>query len=195
MKIQIIIGSTRQNRATPRVARWVETTAREVLTGHVVSTTDLKELGLPFFDEPLSPQGNPDRQVSAIVKPWLASLADADALVFVTPEYNHGVPAALKNAIDFVDTQLRRKPVALVGHGAVGGARSIEQLRLVLGSSLGAAVIPETVTLVGSVSRGELLSEAGAPLSERMEKPTQKLRNLLVSLQWYGEALKAKRDS
>jgi NAD(P)H-dependent FMN reductase len=64
-----------------------------------------------------------------VVQRWTAQIGEADAYIFVTPEYNHGIPAVLKNAIDWVNPEWRRKPATFVGYGGVNGARSIEQLR------------------------------------------------------------------
>ena len=104
------------------------------------------------------------------------------------------MPSALKNALDFVDVQLQRKPVAVIAHGSVGGARSIEQLKLVLNSSIGAIPVPQTVTLVGPVSRGEMLSEEGEALSPALAGPERALESTLTHLRWYAGALKAARE-
>jgi NAD(P)H-dependent FMN reductase len=195
MNIQIVIGSTRQSRATPRVAKWVEKTARNTFADAEIGVTDLKELGLPFFDEHLPPLANHDRQYGPEVKQWLEILGKADAVIVVTPEYNHGMPAVLKNAFDHVDVQVKRKPVALIGHGVVGGARAIEQLRGTLSSNIAAVVIPETVNIVGMVGFGELISEAGESQSDVVEATQSSLEGTLTSLKWFAEALKVKRDA
>ena len=194
MKIQIITCSVRDGRATPRVARWAENKARELWSDIEVEAVDLKTFALPLFTEDPSPLDNKDRQPAKNVQAWLDCLAEADGYVFVTPEYNHGMPSALKNALDFIDVQLQRKPVAIVAHGTVGGARSIEQLKLVLNSSIGAIPVPQTVTLVGPVSRGEMLSEEGEVLSPNLSGAQRALESTLENLRWYAEALKVARD-
>lgn len=190
MKLLIITGSTRQGRATPRAAKWVEKTAQRTQSDHEWRYVDLEDYDMPFFNEPLSPLGNPDRHVEGTVKEWLDVLASADGYVIVTPEYNHGVPAVLKNAIDYIDRQLQRKPVAIVSHGVMGGARSGEMLAQVLRSNIGAVPIPETVTVAGGVA--SLISEDGE-LSESAQGAQKPLDNTLASLVWYADALKAKR--
>lgn len=194
MKLLIIVGSTRQSRATPRVARWVEKTARDSHQDHEWQYVDLVDYDLPFFDEPLSPLGNPNRQVDGVVKQWLDLLASADGYVFVTPEYNHGMPAVMKNAIDYVDRQLQRKPAAIISHGVMGGVRSAEILAQVLRSNIGASPIPETVYISGPVGDKGLISEDGELVSESVKGSQRPLDNTLKSLIWYAEALKAKRE-
>lgn len=190
MKIQIIVGSTRQGRATPRVAAWVEKTATSVLEDVEVEKVDLMDYELPFFDEVMPPMANQDRHPTSQAQKWLDKLAEADGYVFVVPEYNHGMPAALKNAIDFVDVQLKRKPVALVSHGANGGARASEMAAQVLRSNVGAVPIPEIVAINGMVGYGNLISENGELLAESVQGAQSPLENTLKSLVWYAEALK-----
>lgn len=194
MNIQIITCSIRDGRATPRLARWTENKARELWDDIEIEPIDLKSYELPLYTEDPSPLDNKDRHPQPNVKAWLETLARADGYVFVTPEYNHGMPSALKNALDFVDVQLQRKPVAIVAHGSVGGARSIEQLKLVLNSSIGAVPVPQTVTLVGPVSRGEMLSEEGKVLSPTLSGAERALESTLNHLRWYTEALREKRN-
>lgn len=195
MKIQIITCSVRDGRATPRVARWAENKARELWSDIEIEAVDLKSFELPMYSEDPSPLDNKDRHPEGGVKAWLETLAQADGYVFVTPEYNHGMPSSLKNALDFVDVQLQQKPAAVIAHGTVGGARSIEQLKLVLNSNIGAIPIPRTVTLIGPVSRGEMLSEDGEVLSPNLGGAERALESTLQSLRWYTEALLVRRSA
>lgn len=190
MKLAIIIGSTRQNRHTPRMARWIEKAAKEQLKDVDLEVLDLKDYGLPLLDEPMPPQAG-NRQLSGNVQKWNDNMAAADAYVIVTPEYNHGVPAVLKNALDLLDFQMVKKPVAIASHGVVGGARANEQVRLVVNSNLGAVPISESVTVADWVQNE--FSEDGEALGETAKKAEKPLENMLTSLQWYGEALKAAR--
>lgn len=194
MKIQIVTCSIRDGRATPRVARWAENKAHELWSGIEIETVDLKSFDLPLYTEDPSPLDNKDRHPEGGVKAWLDTLARADGYVFVTPEYNHGMPSALKNALDFVDVQLQRKPAAVIAHGTVGGARAIEQLKLVLNSSIGAVPVPQTVTLVGPVSRGEMLSEEGEIINPALMGAERALESTLTQLRWYTMALQAARN-
>lgn len=191
MKLAIIIGSTRQNRHTPRMARWIEKAAKEQLKDVDLEVLDLKDYGLPLLDEPMPPQAG-NRQLSGNVQKWNDDMAVADAYVIVTPEYNHGLPAVLKNALDLLDFQMVKKPVAIASHGVVGGARANEQVRLVVNSNLGAVPISESVTVADWVQNE--FSEDGEALGETAKKAEKPLENMLTSLQWYGEALKAARE-
>ncbi len=195
MNITIISGSIRQNRGTPQVAEWVRQTAERLASDVTFTLLDLKELHLPFFDEPLPPQdAKGSREVGPEVREWLAAMGSADGFIFVTPEYNHGLPAALKNAIDFLDFQLTRKPAAIVSHGGVGGARANEQLRLVLNSTLGGVPIPESVTLKASPATKPVFDDAYELLDEytQAQRPLETLINSIV---WYARALKAARGA
>jgi len=91
---------------------------------------DIKDFDLPLLDEPLSPilgqYSKPHTRV------WAAKIDSFDAYVFVTPEYNHGISGALKNAIDFLFAEWNNKAAGFVSYGSVSGARAVEQLRLVL---------------------------------------------------------------
>src|SRR5579864_3890068 len=134
MKLAIIIGSTREGRKTPNQAKWVYSLTKE-MEGVEAELIDLKDYPMPFFNEPVSPRYNPDRQIDAGAKKWLERLDEFDAYVFVTPEYNHSIPGVLKNALDYVTWELRRKPVAVVSHGAAGGARAQIALKVILSES------------------------------------------------------------
>lgn len=192
MKIQIIVGSIRQGRATPRVAKWVSKIAKQTIGDVELEIVDLADYTLPLFDEPLPPLANQNRQPTESARRWLDKLAEADGYVFVTPEYNHGMPASLKNAVDYIDTQLRRKPVMIVSHGAVGGARSSEQLAQVLRSNVGAVPIPESVTIVGMVGFSNLISEEGEALEDVAKSAEGALGSAVDSLVWYAKSLSAK---
>lgn len=129
VKIMVIIGSTRPNRGGPAVADWVMTLGKEQHDANF-ELVDLKELNLPFLDEPELPSAR--HYVHEHTKKWSAMVDAADGYVWVHPEYNHSVNAAFKNALDFVWQEWNDKPVALVGYGsAAGAARAGEQLRLI----------------------------------------------------------------
>jgi NAD(P)H-dependent FMN reductase len=143
VRVAIIIGSTRPNRKGERVGRWVHRLAsrREDAEFELV---DLAEVGLPLLDEP-KPPGAGD-YTKDHTKRWAATVASFDAYVFVTAEYNHGIPAALKNALDFVYAEWNDKAAGFVGYGNTGGARSIEHLRSVV-AELRMASVRTTVNL------------------------------------------------
>lgn len=128
--VQIVLGSTRQGRFGDKVAGWFtqRAAARPDLTAELV---DLADWPLPFFDSPMPPamQEPQDPQTLA----WADKVTAADAYVLVTPEYNHGYPAVLKNALDHLVRPWRHKPVGFVGYGGPGaGIRAVEQLRQVV---------------------------------------------------------------
>lgn len=141
--IGIVIGSTRQGRFSERAAAWFQKIAVR-RTNVSVEIVDLRDYPLPFFDEPASPAWMPPKDHVAVR--WAAKLAELDGFVFVTPEYNHGYSAVLKNALDHAFQQFNRKPAAFVGYGGVGAARAIEQLRLVA-VELQMAPIPKSVNI------------------------------------------------
>jgi NAD(P)H-dependent FMN reductase len=91
---------------------------------------DIKDFNLPLLDEPMPPIIG--QYSEPHTKTWAAKIGSFDGYVFVTPEYNHGVPGALKNAIDFLFREWNDKAAGFVSYGGAGGARAVEQLRLVL---------------------------------------------------------------
>ena len=190
MKINIIVGSTRQGRATPKVAAWVKSVAGEVLSGADVEVVDLVDYPLPFFDEAVSPQYNPERKPAGVVKKWLDKMAEADGYVFVTPEYNRSYSAVLKNAIDYFDFQIAKKPVALVAHGSTGGAQAVSHLRGVIAGAQAVSVPPATF-ITGTA--GQLFDDEGKVTGD-IGYGDHALRNTLETLGWYAEALAAARS-
>lgn len=125
-KIQIIIGSTRQNRVGGQVGEWVKKHAQqhEELDIQIV---DLLEENLPFYDSPVSPMYAPDSSEAG--KAWSEKIEQADGYIFVTPEYNRSIPASLKNAIDFLYAPWLTKPAAIVSYGWIdGGAHASKHL-------------------------------------------------------------------
>ncbi len=193
MKLGIIIGSTRQGRQTVKGAKWVASTAKK-LVDVTVTVIDLADYDMPFFAEPVSPRYNPNRQVHPTVQKFLSVLVEQDAYVVVTPEYNHSIPGALKNAFDYVDFQLKRKPSAIVSHGTVGGARAAMHLKEILSEGL-TVPIQNGVALAGM---SEAIDDEGN-LSEALQTkpygPQFALDNLLGELKWYSDALATARTT
>ena len=135
-KLQVIVGSTRPTRAADRVFPWVLDRAKR--HGEFeVELLDLRDWELPFFQEHMGTIGDfADPTYSdPIVKAWNKKVAEGDAFLIVTAEYNHSVPGQLKNAIDsvFVSFALRNKPVGFVGYsgGVAAGTRAVEHLALI----------------------------------------------------------------
>lgn len=129
-RIQVLLASTRTKRFGERAAAWAmdRLVARGDLEAELV---DLREHPLPPYDLAVAPAHAGRTYPDEATARWGRLVDAADGYVVVTPEYNHGYPAALKNALDHVSVELHRKPVAFVGYGGVGGARAIEQLRQV----------------------------------------------------------------
>lgn len=128
LKIAIVIGSTRPQRVGGKVGRWVYEQA-QTRGDAEFELIDLREINLPLLDEP-SPaaSGNYQHQHT---KQWSEKVSGFDGFIFVTPEYNHGIPASLKNALDFLYHEWNNKVCGFVGYGNVMGARAIESLRRV----------------------------------------------------------------
>lgn len=125
MNIGIITASTRPNRNGGQVGRWVSRQAEE-FEGLSFTALDLRDINLPFLNEPdLPSQGDYQHDHTAA---WSEQVASCDGFIIVTPEYNHGYPASIKNALDSIYGEWADKPVGFVGYGVVGGTRAIEQL-------------------------------------------------------------------
>lgn len=129
----IIWGSSRQGRKGGLVTDWVKNQVGA--DGRFeVDFVDLRTLSLPFFDEPISPfsMQSLDDYTHPEGRAWAERVQLAEALIIVTPEYNHGPPGVLKNTLDWVGPPWKDKPVGLISYGGIsGGTRAVEQLRLI----------------------------------------------------------------
>lgn len=194
MKLAVIVGTIRQNRKTPQQAKWVLNTAKQT-EGIDAELIDLKDYPMPFFDEPMSPRYNPDRQIDPSAKKWLDKLEQFDAYVFVTPEYNHSVPGVLKNALDYVTWEIQRKPVSVISHGSSGGARAATDLKEIISESR-AIPLPSSTALT-MVGMAELIDKEGnlteAAKARPRGGPQKALYDMLAELKWYSDALTAAR--
>lgn len=129
IRVAIILGSTRPGRVGEAVAKWVVEIAGQRKDAEF-ELVDVKDYNLPLLDEPIPPsQGKYSQEHT---KKWAARIASFDAFVFVTAEYNHGIPGALKNAIDYLFAEWNNKAAGFVAYGSAGGVRSVEALRLVM---------------------------------------------------------------
>ncbi|MDN5744135.1 MAG: NAD(P)H-dependent oxidoreductase [Nocardioidaceae bacterium] len=131
MRIGIIVGSTRPGRRAWGVARWVERVAGSAQPDHCFEVVDINDFALPMLDEPVPAIFG--RYEHEHTQTWSARIASYVGFVFVVPEYNHSIPAALKNAIDFLYAEWHDKAAGLVGYGLHGGVRATEHLRSILG--------------------------------------------------------------
>ena len=130
LKIKIVVGSTRANRFSEKPAQWMLEVARQ-RADLDVELLDLRDYPLPFFEEAVPPGAAKDSYTNPAVVRWRDKIKEADGFIICTPEYNHGYPAVLKNALDHVYFAWSRKAVAFVSWGGNAGTRSVEQLRLV----------------------------------------------------------------
>ena len=127
--ISVIVGSTREGRFSEKPARWILQHLKK-RDGVDARLLDLRDFPMPFFDQPATPAtpGRPPYK-NEVVQRWTAAIAQSDGFVFVTPEYNYGPSAVLKNAIDWVYPEWNRKAACFVSYGYAMGARSVQQLR------------------------------------------------------------------
>ncbi len=150
--LKIIVASTRPGSSGPAIAGWIAGAARGTSEFETVEVLDLAEINLPFLDEPHHPK------LGKYTKPhtlaWAREIGTADALVIVTPEYNSGFPAPLKNAIDFLHAEWMNKALGVVtyGGGASGGARAGRMLQPVT-SALGLVTAANSVAISGAAGQ------------------------------------------
>jgi NAD(P)H-dependent FMN reductase len=130
LRIKVIVGSTRANRFSEKPAKWIFDLAKK-RSDLDVELLDLSDYPLPFFEEAMPPGLAKDQYENPIVVKWRDKIREADGFIICSPEYNHGYPAVLKNALDYTYFSWARKAVAFVSWGGAGGARGVEQLRLV----------------------------------------------------------------
>lgn len=167
LKIHVIIGSTRQNRFSEKPAQYIfdELKKNEDVEAELI---DLRDWPLPFFDEAQSPSASKGNYTNELGKKWAAKVGEANAFIIVTPEYNHGYPAVLKNAIDWVFYEWQNKPVGFVSYGTVSGARAVEQLRQVV-IELSMHPIRNAIHIPSDIFRAA--READAPALQELFKP------------------------
>jgi NAD(P)H-dependent FMN reductase len=130
--VLLIMGSTRASRICPKITEWIAQIG-QTNAGLICETVDLADWPLPMDDEPEIPaKGAPYSQ--AHTRAWSEKIKSADAVVFVTPQYNWGYPAVLKNAIDHLYHEWRNKPAAILSYGGHGGGKCAEQLKQIAGA-------------------------------------------------------------
>ena len=190
LMIHTIVGSTRPQRFCDKPARWIcdELKGRSGVQAELV---DLRDYPLPFFEEPVSPARFQGKYPNPIAAAWAKKVDEADAYVIVTPEYNHGYTAVLKNAIDWTFREWNNTPIGFVSYGGVGGARVVEQLRLVA-IELEMAPIRFAVHLPVEVYRA-VMNES-VPVDPKLFQPSQPAADRMINqLLWWARALKTAR--
>ena len=187
-KIAIVIGSTRVNRFGDKPAAWIAEIAKA--RGDLdVEIVDLRDYPLPFFDEVSSSLYVPSK--NEVAQAWQKKVAEFDGFIFTAAEYSHGPAAVLKNALDYAYTEWNRKPAAFVGYGGVGGARSVEQLRL---NAVELQMAPTRNAV--HVTWGDYIQVAqqGKKL-EDIEHLNQAAVATVEELAWWAKVLKAAREN
>jgi NAD(P)H-dependent FMN reductase len=193
--IKVIIGSTRQGRFSEKPAQWIFQEAKK-LPGVDVELLDLREYPLPLFDSPVPPSMAQGKYENEIVERWAHKINEGDAFIIVTPEYNHGYPAVLKNAMDVIYPEWNRKPVGFVSYGSAMGARSVEQLRQVavelqMAPMRTAIHIPTEIFFAAMMGKGPQGLEMFEPL--RQGPGGDRVAMFFDELLWWARALKAAR--
>lgn len=186
LKIGIITGSTRQNRKSLKIARELKKWADKRGDAEY-ELVDLADFNLPMYNEPIAALYSQDYQTPEAI-PWAEKINSLDGFIFVVPEYNHGLPSVLKNAIDYLCHEYNNKVAGFVTYGSQGGVRAGEVLRLVLGS-LHVAVISTSLSL-------SILTDFDAEENFIPKEVHEKIFNKLVDrlLAW-GEPLKIIREN
>ena len=170
--VAIVLGSVRPGRAGEQVVRWIEEQARQV-DGVATVFFDLRDYNLPLFAEEMPPSMQAPELPEAVR--LRTNIEAQDAVLFVTPEYNHSVSAVLKNAIDYLPpVTLKDKAVGLVGYSWYGAATPLEHLREIV-STFGADVREQQVGI-----------NLGSDFQDGVFKPSDELnaqiREILTSL-------------
>lgn len=188
LKLHIIICSTRPGRVGPAVARWFADFARSD-SKFDVELVDLADFRLPVYDEPVHPVMQ--QYQHAHTKNWSASVAAADAYVFVTPEYNYNPPPALSNALNYVYKEWNYKPCAFVSYGGVsGGLRAVQAAKLLVTTlkmmpMVEGVMVPMVVRQLdedGQFRSNELIDAAAATMLGELERWAQGLQAMRNSL-------------
>ncbi len=187
INVGIILGSTRPGRVSEPVGAWVLERAK-AFEGWKPEVIDLRDWPLPFFNEKASIMALNGGYSVDLAKAWSKKIAALDAFIIVTPEYNHGYPAVLKNALDYLYPEWNNKAVSFVSYGGVGGARVVEQLRLVVSE----LQMHDTREAVHIMNVWSALTEQGFKAEEVYEK---KLGGLFAQLNWWAKALKTARET
>lgn len=191
MKIQVIIGSTRQNRVSEKPAAWIYEYAKTKAEVEV-ELIDLRDYALPMLDDPGVPLHMQGKYADERVQRWANKVAEADGYIIVSPEYNHGYPAVLKNAIDVLYPEWNNKPVGFMSYGTIGGARVVEQLRLVA-IELQMVPIQRALHVPGPVLAALMRPQEGEP-SNPFAAMTWQADGFLEQLIWWMQALKTARE-
>lgn len=184
-KVMVLLGSNRPGRNVTKIADWFKNVTAE-RTDMEFEFVDIAELNLPMYDEPVPPSMSRAYQHEH-TKKWSELVAKFDAYVVITPEYNHGYPAVLKNAFDYLYEEWRHKPIGFVGYGVNQGIRAVEQLRQVVANLQMAPVNTSHVgfNIITEIDQqGQLIVHDGKAAAAN---------SMLDELKWWSEALSVAR--
>ena len=180
MKVHIIVGSVRKNSQGSKVGAWIADAANknESIEAELL---DLHDWELPLYNEAMPPLALDGNYESGVGTKWAAKIAEGDAYVFITPEYNHGYSAAIKNAIDWIGNEWAGKPAAIVGYSMSpnGGVLGVEQLKPVL-TQVKLMQVSHNVLVRGV---HEAFDEADQPKDEALTTSLHSMLGSLVELQ------------
>src|SRR5260221_9658949 len=187
--ISVIVGSTREGRFSEKPAKWILQHLKK-RQGVDARLLDLRDFPMPFFDQPATAaMSGRAPYKNEVVQRWTGAIGQSDGFVFVTPEYNYGTSAVLKNAIDWVYPEWNRKAAGFVSYGAAMGARGVQQLRQnlieVQLAPIRSSVLIPVATLWAHYRGGDVdagLAELGATAGAMID-----------DLLWWTAALKAAR--
>jgi NAD(P)H-dependent FMN reductase len=189
--ISVIVGSTRQGRFSEKPAQWIfeHLGKRKEIETRLL---DLRDFPMPFFDQAVPPSmpGRPPYP-NEVVQKWTAQIGASDGFVFVTPEYNYGTSAVLKNAIDWVYPEWNRKAAAFVSCGSAMGARAVQQLRETA-IEVQMAPIRSSVPLPVATLWAHF---QGGDVNKGLAEMDQQAAAMIDDLLWWTSALKTARQS
>lgn len=187
IKIGIILGTTRPGRFSDKPGKWLLEEANKI-EGVQAELLDLREYPLPFFDEvaPTSDLGG--KYSTEVGKKWASKIGEFDAYIVVTAEYNHGYPAVLKNALDYVYAEWNKKPVSFVGYGYADGVRAVEQLRQVV-------IQLDMVPVSTSIQIPQFWTRTDEQGNFKAEGLEEKAKSFFGQLLWWAKATKAAREA
>ena len=181
-RLHVVIASTRPGRLGPAVADWFTEVAEKSGTFDI-RLVDLVDVGLPLLDEPNHPAQR--EYTKQHTRDWSALVDEADAFVFVTPEYNYGINAALKNAIDYLYFEWQYKPVGFVSYGNTSaGLRAVQMTKQVV-TTLKMVPVTEAVAIhfVGNHVDEQGRFTGSEPMAEAAEAMVEELHRFALALQ------------
>jgi NAD(P)H-dependent FMN reductase len=190
-RLAMIIGSTRPTRFAEKPATWLASVAaeRDDLT---LETLDLRNFDMPHFAEISTNLHSPTQDPGAVA--WQNAIRSFDGYVFVTPEYNHSIPAVLKNALDHAYVEWVRKPFSALSYGGTGGVRAVEHLRAI-GIELQMAPVRSAVAIGGGELRKVHQYGGNADMSEIDAILRPSANAMFDDLVWWASALSAVREA